>query len=145
MISIREAKIDDLEFLAQLFLELWNNHQLDDLKEEVETILESKSSKIFVLEKETIIGFCYLELRYDYVEGTSSSPVGYLEGIYLKEHYRNLGYAQELLKASEIWLKKQGCSEFASDCEIDNIISYQFHLKNNFLESNRIICFTKKI
>ncbi len=38
-------------------------------------------------------------MRTDYVEGTESSPVGYLEGIFVKEEYRKNGYAKELLFA----------------------------------------------
>ena len=34
------------------------------------------------------IGFAQCTLRNDYVEGSSSSPVGYLEGIYVKDEYR---------------------------------------------------------
>ena len=37
------------------------------------------------------------------------------------------------------------CIEFASDCELTNIESLQFHLAIGFAEANRIICFTKKL
>ena len=84
-------------------------------------------------------------VRVDYVEGTKSSPVGYLEGIYIQEKYRLKGYARELVKACEEWAKNKGCSEFASDCELTNKESYSFHKKVGFKEANRIICFNKKI
>lgn len=42
-------------------------------------------------------------------------------------------------------MRKQGCTEFASDCELDNEASLAFHLKMGFAEANRIICFTKRI
>lgn len=45
----------------------------------------------------------------------------------------------------EKWARDKGCKEFASDCEIDNDISLQFHKAMNFTEANRIICFTKKL
>lgn len=94
-------------------------------------------------ENEFPIGFAQCQLRYDYVEGTSTSPVGYLEGIFVKESYRSKGYAKELLTECEVWAKGNGCQEFASDCEIDNINSLHFHKSMNFTEANRIICFTK--
>lgn len=94
-------------------------------------------------ENEFPIGFAQCQLRYDYVEGTSTSPVGYLEGIFVKESYRSKGYAKELLTECEVWAKGNGCQEFASDCEIDNINSLHFHKAMNFTEANRIICFTK--
>ena len=45
----------------------------------------------------------------------------------------------------EAWAKENGCGEFASDCEIDNRDSFQFHKAMDFMEANRIICFTKKL
>lgn len=79
------------------------------------------------------------------MEGTSTSPVGYLEGIFVKEGYRNKGYAKELLAECETWAKENGCYEFASDCELNNINSFHFHRATNFIEANRIICFTKTL
>lgn len=34
------------------------------------------------------IGFAQCQLRCDYVEGTKTTPVGYLEGIFIKDGYR---------------------------------------------------------
>ena len=91
------------------------------------------------------VGFAQCGLRHDYVEGTDSSPVGYLEGIFVKEEYRKQGYAKELMSACEQWAKKQGCVEFASDCELSNTDSFAFHMSMGFEEANRVICFTKKL
>ncbi len=91
------------------------------------------------------VGFAQCGLRRDYVEGTQTSPVGYLEGIYVEEKYRRNGYARELLKACEGWAKSKGCAEFASDCEFTNADSLRFHLAVGFMEANRIICFAKKL
>ena len=91
------------------------------------------------------IGFAQCQLRHDYVEGTDSSTVGYLEGIYVADGYRKQGIARELLFACETWAKSKSCTEFASDCELENVQSLQFHLNVGFEEANRIICFTKKL
>lgn len=91
------------------------------------------------------IGFAQCGLRYDYVEGAENSPVGFLEGIFIREGYRKKGYAKALLTACENWTKEKGISEFASDCELDNDISFQFHMKTGFSEANRVICFIKEI
>ena len=45
----------------------------------------------------------------------------------------------------EKWAKEKGCSEFASDCDLDNDVSLAFHINMGFTEVNRIICFTKQI
>ena len=86
--------------------------------------------------------FVSLSLRHDYVEGTSSSPIGYLEGIYVKPDYRKTGITGELVQFAKQWSADQGCTELASDCELDNEASRLFHEKVGFLEANRIICFT---
>lgn len=50
-----------------------------------------------------------------------------------------------MTRACEKWAKDNGCSEFASDCEIENEISLTMHLKLGFEEVNRIICFKKDL
>ncbi|MEG1296969.1 MAG: GNAT family N-acetyltransferase, partial [Niameybacter sp.] len=106
----------------------------------------SKYASIFLcFDEEQTVGFAQCQLRQDYVEGTQTSPVGYLEGIYIKADYRKRGLAHRLLSACEEWAKLKGCSEFASDCELDNEDSLKFHLSTGFDEANRIICFNKKL
>ncbi|WP_428994613.1 GNAT family N-acetyltransferase [Enteroscipio rubneri] len=36
------------------------------------------------------------------------------------------GTRRELLRACEAWAKERGCTEFASDCELDNAASLAF-------------------
>ena len=62
-----------------------------------------------------------------------------------EEEYRKQGYAKKLINRCIEFGKSKNIKEFASDCEINNIDSYLFHLKLGFIEANRIICFTKKI
>lgn len=74
-----------------------------------------------------MVAFAQCQLRYDYVERTKSSPVGYLEGIFVTEEYRKNGYAALLLRECEKWAKEKGCIESASDCELVNEASINFH------------------
>ena len=125
---------------------MWEENTIEGLTEEFREIISSEESAVFLLELDRqAAGFAQCGLRHDYVEGTDSSPVGYLEGIFVKEAYRKQGYAKELLAKCEAWAKEMGCTEFASDCELDNEVSLAFHLKMGFLEANRVICFTKPI
>lgn len=143
---VRKAEKQDLEILANLAVQIWDSHSVSELIVEFSEIMEKGNSQFFLkYENDIPIGFAQCQLRYDYVEGTKTSPVGYLEGIFIKEGYRNKGYAKELLAECEVWAKGNGCQEFASDCEIDNIDSFQFHKAMNFTEANRIICFTKTL
>ena len=144
--QIRKAENMDLPVLAELACRLWPHHSLPEMREDVGQILEKPDAAFFLAwDSDTAVGFAQCQLRHDYVEGTETSPVGYLEGIYVAEGYRKQGLARRLLSACETWAKVQGCREFASDCELDNAQSLRFHLKAGFEEANRIICFTKKI
>lgn len=140
---VKAADNNDLHIAAGLAAELWDDNKLE-LLEQFKDIMNNKNV-LFLLKYvgDIPVGFAQCQLRNDYVEGTDSSPVGYLEGIFIKEEYRKNGYAKELLEACQQWSKKQGCREFASDCELNNSDSLNFHMKVGFTEANRIICFTK--
>ena len=125
--------------IANLAITMWNTHTIEELVKEFYDILNNKESAIFIAcVEDNKIGFAQCGLRHDYVEGTKSSPVGYLEGIFVKEEYRNKGYAKALLDMCEKWAKAQGCLEFASDCELENVTSLKFHLRMGFEETNRL-------
>lgn len=143
---IRKANIKDAAAISRLACQLWPDHPPEDMEEEFRELLSGPDAAVFLAEGEgQAIGFAQCQLRRDYVEGTDSSPVGYLEGIFVREEYRRRGIAKELLRACEDWAGEQGCAEFASDCELENYESFRFHLALGFLEAGRIICFTKKI
>ena len=143
---IRQADSSDLSLIARLARQLWPYHTVSELEEDFRPVLsQADAAVLLAFDGETAVGFAQCGLRHDYVEGTDSSPVGYLEGIFITEPFRRRGYARLLLAACEVWAKKQGCTEFASDCELDNTKSLDFHLKMGFKEANRVICFTKKL
>lgn len=143
---IRKADLNDLSILAELSCKLWPHHTAGERLAEYGVGMANADAAFFLAYAgETPIGFAQCQLRHDYVEGTSSSPVGYLEGIYVADEYRKQGVARELLSACESWAKTKGCTEFSSDCELDNTQSLRFHLNMGFEEANRIICFTKKL
>jgi len=143
---IRQAIKADAESAAKLAAKMWKSQTVNELTAEYTALLSNADAAIFLCcEDDRVVGFAQCQLRRDYVEGTESSPVGYLEGIYVEEDYRNRGYAKSLLHACEQWAKQQGCIEFASDCELENRDSLAFHTHSGFTEANRIICFVKKL
>lgn len=143
---IRKATVQDPPLLARLAMNVWKDSSLKELVAEFEQMTKSNDAVAFILFiKEQAVGFAQCQLRHDYVEGTNTSPVGYLEGIFVEKEFRHKGYASELLLKCEDWVKTKGCLQFASDCELDNIDSLAFHLKVGFTEANRIICFTKQL
>ena len=143
---IRRAELSDALTVAQLAIKMWTEHTIEELAEDFRELMTSPECAVFIMYSgDAPIGFAQCQLRHDYVEGTDSSPVGYLEGIFMEEAHRRQGCARKLLAVCEEWAKELGCSEFASDCELTNADSLAFHLKMGFIEANRIICFTKDI
>lgn len=143
---IQRATEQDAAVLADLALMLWPNHDATELRDEFTEILKSEEAACFLAcEAGVPVGFAQCQLRHDYVEGTKTSPVGYLEGIFVQPEFRHRGLAKQLLGACESWAREKGCTEFASDCELGNDASLDFHLSMGFTEVNRIVCFTKKL
>lgn len=143
---IKKAGKEDAFELARLAIQMWENHEVEELAGEFEELVQSENAACFLkYEGEVAVGFAQCQLRHDYVEGTETSPVGYLEGILVEDAYRHKGYAKELLAECEKWAKSKGCTEFASDCELENEESLRFHMAMQFEEANRVICFRKSI
>ena len=143
---IKAAILADAGAIAKMAVKLWPEHTTEELEKEFEGIIGGGKSAVFLLVlEEQPVGFAQCQLRNDYVEGTGSSPVGYLEGIFIEQDFRRKGHARELLAACEDWARNQGCTEFASDGELENRDSLAFHLNMGFAEANRVICFTKKL
>lgn len=143
---IKQANEKDTYELARLAIQMWEDNEIEELAGHFEELMTSDEAVCFLkCVDEKAIGFAQCQLRHDYVEGTETSPVGYLEGILVEEAFRHKGYAKELLEACEKWAKSKGCSEFASDCELENEESLRFHMALQFEEANRVICFRKNI
>ncbi len=145
-LTITKAKEKDALTVAKLAIQMWEENVLEELAAELAELMKSSEAAVYLGEIDgQAIGFAQCQLRHDYVEGTETSPVGYLEGIFVAEEFRKKGYAKQLLAACENWAKERGCTEFASDCELENTGSLKFHLSLGFEEANRVICFTKKL
>ena len=143
---IYKAQKADAAIVAELAAKLWPSAAANNLVEEFCEFLNQDDSAIFLYIINNIpAGFAQCQLRRDYVEGTETSPVGYLEGVYVEPEHRNRGYGKKLVLACEEWARSKGCTEFASDCELHNTDSLAFHLHSGFTEANRIICFTKRL
>lgn len=144
--TVRKATVEDIGTLAALAAKLWPGHRPEELAEDFAGLAASENAACFLAwEEDRAAGFAQCQLRHDYVEGTKTSPVGYLEGVYVEAAFRRNGCAGRLLAACEAWARERGCAEFASDCELDNADSLRFHLAVGFDEANRVICFRKDL
>lgn len=101
---------------------------------------------VLIAEDETgsAVGFAELSIR-NYAEDCLSNRVAYLEGWYVEPHARRAGVGAALVRAAEDWGRTQGCTEFASDAELDNDGSAAAHRALGFTETAQIRCFRKEL
>jgi aminoglycoside 6'-N-acetyltransferase I len=92
-----------------------------------------------------VIGFAEAAIRKEYVNGTDTSPVGFLEGVYVTAEFRQRGVARALVTAVEVWVAGAGYQELASDTEIENKLSQEMHQALGFEETERIVFFRKRL
>lgn len=143
---IKKAKKKDSKVLGKMAMKIWEDNNLYDLVKEFEEFADDPNMASFIkYVDDKPVGFANVSIRYDYVEGCETSPVGYLEGIFVEDEYRKNNYARDLVKACETWVKDKKIKEFASDCTLTNKDSLAFHLAIGFEEVNRIICFKKEL
>jgi aminoglycoside 6'-N-acetyltransferase I len=144
---IREASKADIDSWTGLRLQLWPHCTREECKKDTRRIVESNRETCFLaLSKDVseLLGFVEVSTR-EYVDGCSSSPVGYIEGIYLKESERKKGIGKELIEESYQWMRSKGCTEVGSDALIENKSSIKFHKKIGFREVERHVVFMKQI
>ena len=89
------------------------------------------------------LGFAEAAIRTDYVNGAQSSPVGFLEGLYVVPHARRRGVARALVAEVVGWARDCACSELASDTAAANAASHAVHRALGFEESERVVFFRK--
>lgn len=87
------------------------------------------------------VGFVEVSVRTDHVNGTESSPVGFIEGLYVRPAARRRGVARALVTTAARWAIRHGCRELASDVLLDNPLSQAVHLALGFQETERVVYF----
>lgn len=144
---IREAIEKDIEQWSEMRTSLWPETSDAHVTEIKEYFSGSSIDivKTYVAESGSeIIGFMELNIR-NFAEGSRNSKLPYVEAWYIKPEHQGNGYGKQLMKKAEQWAISQGYSELASDTEIDNHRSISMHKHLGFLETERIVCFLKKL
>jgi aminoglycoside 6'-N-acetyltransferase I len=95
--------------------------------------------------QDEVVGFAEVSLRSDHVNGCDSSPVAFLEGIWVEPAHRHAGIGRRLVAAAAEWAASAGCSEFASDARLENTASHAFHRAIGFAETSRVVYFRKEL
>jgi aminoglycoside 6'-N-acetyltransferase I len=142
----RCAPADADEWVA-LRKKLWPWESDADLRAESDEQLAPAESLVLIgrAGDGEMVAFAEASLRHDYVNGCSTSPVAFLEGIYVEPAWRRHGIARRLCEAIEEWASEHGCTEFASDTFTDYFDSQRMHEALGFTETDRVIYYRKEL
>jgi aminoglycoside 6'-N-acetyltransferase I len=151
-ICIRRAQLSDREHLVRMRAALWPDSSAEEHDLEVIAILEGRAAltmPLIILIAETgdrrVVGFLEVDLR-SHADGCNPAhPVGYIEGWYVAENYRDQGVGKRLVAAAEDWARSHGCVEIASDTWIDNEVSQRAHEALGYEVVDRCVHYRKTL
>lgn len=124
---------------------LWPEcHPAESETEIGQTLSSDRAAAFIALDAGRAVGFAEVSVR-EYVDGCTTQPVGYLEGIFILPEFRNKGFARALVQRAESWSASKGCREFGSDAKLDDSASIAFHTSVGFRETERQVVFLKTI
>lgn len=145
--TVRPLRESDLSEWLRLRSLLWDEIPVNDHKDEMLDIIDHPETQFVAVaeaEPNRLIGFLEASIR-THVEDCETDHVGYLEGWFVEPRYRQIGVGRELVRSAERWARKAGCTEMASDAEIDNAVSLSAHLKLGYDETSRLVHLRKEL
>jgi len=127
-----------------LRLALWPDaSEAEQLSGMTDALARGHYVRLAVTASGSAVGFVEGSKRVDYVNGTNSSPVAFLEGLYVVPASRRQGVARALVESVVKWALAEGCSELASDSLIDNSEAHATHRALGFVETERVVYFRR--
>jgi ribosomal protein S18 acetylase RimI-like enzyme len=137
---VRRAALRDRPALVRMRKALWPDSEAG----EVDALLDGPdpSTVTFVAESPAgdLRAFAEVGLR-GYAEGCVTSPVAYLEGIWVDPQARRAGVATALVRVAAAWGVALGLQELASDVDPENAASIAFHRAAGFEDAGTVMCF----
>jgi aminoglycoside 6'-N-acetyltransferase I len=146
-LRIDPAEAADLDEWAAMRATLWPEGSVEEHRQEASAMLKESDAIAFIAHDADgrAVAFAEASLRRDYVNGCDSSPVCFLEGIFVQPDARRFGLAGALVDRVRLWGLGKGCTEMASDAGIANGESHAFHAAIGFAETERVVYFRKPI
>jgi aminoglycoside 6'-N-acetyltransferase I len=146
-VRIERGTPADADEWISLRKKLWPEESSEDLRRGSDELLATAESLVLIgrASDGAMVAFAEAKRRRDYVNGCSTSPVAFLEGIYVEPAWRRHGIARRLCAAVEAWAAENGCSEFASDTLIDYVDSQRVHEALGFTETERVVYYRKAL
>ncbi len=145
--TIRPLEEKDLNEWLRLRTLLWDEADEDDHRAEMVDIIEHSDSQFVAVADSgegKLAGFLEASIR-SFAEDCETDQVGYLEGWFVEDDYRQHGIGRALVAFAEKWAHGHGCTEMASDAEIGNEVSLQAHTRLGYSETSRLIHLRKEL
>lgn len=147
--TVERCRREDVDELTQLRAALWpRDPELAHRRELAERLSADRGeAAVFLARSGTgdAVGFAEANLRRDHVNGCDTTPVAFLEGIYVLPAHRRRGVARSLCAAVEAWGRLLGCRELGSDATLANTAGHAVHLALGFEERERVVFFRKEL
>jgi aminoglycoside 6'-N-acetyltransferase I len=148
--SFRQARISDRIELAKMRASLWPESPFEEHLREVDEALDGRNlstlptvTLVSLDDHGAITGFLEAGLR-SHADGCDAArPVGYVEGWFVDEAFRQSGVGSGLMRAAEDWARSHGCREMASDALIVNHVSQRAHEALGFEVVDRCVHYRK--
>ncbi|GGF87458.1 aminoglycoside N(6')-acetyltransferase type 1 [Rhizobium wenxiniae] len=144
--SIRRCDDADLAEWASLRHALWPNGSAEQHAEEIAAALPNGVLRGYLAidGQGRGIGFAEVSIRR-YANGSTQSPVPFLEGIWIAPAHRQHGIGRLLIDRISADCAAEGFVELCSDAEIGNIASHHAHESWGFAETERVVYFRKTL
>jgi aminoglycoside 6'-N-acetyltransferase I len=143
--QIEAPRAGDPRWLA-LRLRLWSHgSEAEYLREMADALARGHFVRLAIAPNGSAVGFVEASKRVDYVNGTNSSPVAFLEGLYVEPASRRKGVARALVTAVAAWAAAEGCTELASDSPLENVAAHAVHRALGFAETERVVYFCRPV
>lgn len=145
--TTRPLRAADLDEWLRMRCALWPTAPRDDLKSEMGDYLRGATDRATLVAERSGGGLCaFIELSIrPFASGCDTAPIGYIEGWWVDADVRRSGVGRALVSAGEAWARELGCTEMASDTEVENTLSQTAHTALGYREAERVVVFVKRI
>ena len=143
--TVHRLTMTDIDAWSAMRGGLFPREAADDRRREIAEILLRESEAGFAVRAgQAWLGLIELRER-SHGESCETSPVGYVEALWVDPDMRRHGVARQLVGAALDWCRERSLRELASDTEIDNVVSQAVHRRLGFEETERLVTYRIKV
>jgi aminoglycoside 6'-N-acetyltransferase I len=144
--AVRRCTPADIADWARLRHALWPGGSVEEHAAEIAAALPDDALRGWLAfdPEARAIGFAELSIRH-YANGSTRSPVPFLEGIWIEPAHRRHGIGRRLIDHLSASCAAEGFVELCSDAEIANLASHHAHERWGFVETERVVYFRKPL